>query len=416
MSYNSRRITQQFHRNNYTKINLLAFTNTSNMNFITEYININESKRIISLKPGVYCVFIGDIYYIFTLCDTVFGNDYIVLNKYNSYSVINGKKKPIRLFKYMRYSEDNDNPGIASEISNSILEFSVEGALNDSNNKINDFNNHLGSDNTITSENTPSSVLEFPLEGVLSDSVSSDSYRLRNTVNTIFDSIVLDGNTTLDDNNRSPYKPTKITSISNFVITTKSSNSREYSLTINIKNNIKKLPSGICDTFVIDSYYKRAFIIYRIGRLILTGNEEWALYNKKDKFYTFFLKYDTFNTGEDDTSLLCNYFPTISNTDIKYDTDKTYAISNSNDESNRGIYVRMPKDLISDKNDPIESFKDYIREAFKTNPIIVEYLLKNEKYKSVLLDEYCIKQFYPYTDLSISYPTKVICLSRVQKK
>ena len=76
----------------------------------------------------------------------------------------------------------------------------------------------------------------------------------------------------------------------------------------------------------------------------------------------------------------------------------------------------MPKDLISDKNDPIESFKDYIREAFKTNPIIVEYLLKNEKYKSVLLDEYCIKQFYPYTDLSISYPTKVICLSRVQKK
>ena len=57
----------------------------------------------------------------------------------------------------------------------------------------------------------------------------------------------------------------------------------------------------------------------------------------------------------------------------------------------------------------IDNFKKFIRTALKTNPIVVEYKLANIKYKPVLLDEYCIAQYYPETNIETSDGTIAFC-------
>lgn len=412
MSHNSRRITQQFHNNNHTKIDLLAFTNTTNMNYINEAIGLKDSKKLQNLNPGVYCTLIGDIYYIFLLMDTISGDDYLLLNRTNSYVCINGKRNRVLLYKYMKRGTDINEP-IDGTASNSLLESTLQSPLYDRD-IVNYKNSIIAIDPNLSMKDITGTILQFTLQGSFTDNSTFDYYRLNTTVNTIFDGIILDGYTMIGSYVRSPYYPTTLNSISSFNIRTMNGD-RSYDLKINLKNNIKRLPSGVSDSFIMDSYTKRAFIIFRVGRLVLTGNENWQIKYKTDNYTVFFLKYDTVSIGEDDTSIFCNYFDTITNTDMIYDKEIPHGISNSNDNNNRGIYIRMPNDLLENKKDMLESFRQFLKNAFKSSPVIIEYLLNKERYKSVLLDEYCIKQFYPYTLLNIDYITKIICLSRVLK-
>ena len=219
------------------------------------------------------------------------------------------------------------------------------------------------------------------------------------TVNDNFESIGITGNTVLANANPTPYKPTTISSMGSFTLTSSNSdNSKQNQLFVNLKNNLKKLPNGISDLFVMNSIEKEAYIIYRVGRIILTGAETWHIVEENKKYCIYSTVISSASVGEDDRSISCNYFPTITYTNMMSDTTKTYAISNCNNKDTPGFYIRIPTDLIGGEPS-IDNFKKFIRTALKTNPIVVEYKLANIKYKPVLLDEYCIAQYYPETNI-----------------
>ena len=223
---------------------------------------------------------------------------------------------------------------------------------------------------------------------------------ISNTVFDNIDTIAISGETILG-NNPPPYKPTTINSISSFDITTSNSDETKNNvLTINLKNNIKKLPNGIADLFIMDSVEKQAYIIHRIGRIILTGLELWYTVEENTRYCIYSTVLPSVNIGEDDRSINCNYFPTMTYTNMMTNYDQKYGISNCNNRDTPGFYIRIPTELINKPG--VENFKKFLKTAFKTNPVIIEYLLSNIEYKSVLLDEYCVPLFYPETKIKIS--------------
>lgn len=232
---------------------------------------------------------------------------------------------------------------------------------------------------------------------------------LDNVVNAPFNNMVFGGRTDITYPGNidyiTPYNPSELESIKEITIHTENHDgSKTDNLQINLKNNIKRLPNGIMDLFAIDSLNCRAFIIFKIGRLILTGNEDWVVTDDgfgKD-YCEYFLQNDIVATGVDDKSLLCNYFPTVTYTEFTTNTNNKYCIAMSNDSHNTGFYLRVPKDIVEPDKDG-DNLRSYFRECLMKKPIIIEFLLKNHRYKSVLLDEYHVKAFYPKTYVHINH-------------
>lgn len=225
------------------------------------------------------------------------------------------------------------------------------------------------------------------------------------SVNSIADAVCVSGKTTLSGD-PTPSKPVTMTSIGSFKITSTGDNSNQkYELNIDLKNNIKSLPNGVNDLFVMDSLTQEAYIIYKVGRVILTGAEEWYTVEENANYCIYSMVLASVNIGEDDRSVNCNYFPTITCSNMLNDKNKTYAISNNNDKDYPGFYIRIPTKLI--KEPGVDNFKEFIRNALKTNPITIEYLLKSNIYRQVLMDEYCVQLFYPNTHVTINVNSRV---------
>ena len=79
-------------------------------------------------------------------------------------------------------------------------------------------------------------------------------------------------------------------------------NNKIHKLPILFKNNIKSLPSGVRDVFVLDSINQKAFIIFNIGRVIFSGAEDWKLIYHNNNYATYFLKQEYVHVVEDDNS------------------------------------------------------------------------------------------------------------------
>lgn len=345
--YNKQLLTE-IHKNNHVTLENIVF---SNANY--QILNYKAPQTIFTnLMPGIYLIVIDKLSYLFNLQDALTGDDKLVVNNiYDAYTNIDGEINKINIYRYAGKAE-----------------------------------------------------------------YENGFYNLPNTVNYYISKIALDGYTKLvlpdGISEQSPYNPAELLSIGSINIITKGNDEdQQDNFVINLKNNIKKLPCGISDLFVMDYENIFAYIIFRIGRMIITGNENWELVNHNDKYSIFFYKYDIMAAGEDNSTITCNYFPSITYNAMMNDSTKQYAISNSNDASNRGIYIRIPVDIV--EPDIIE-FKKYLRSKFTSdNPIIVEYLLNETKYKSVLLDEYTIKTYFNKTLLSVGYDTTMTCFVKV---
>lgn len=371
MNKYEKQILTQFNHNNHIRVKRIVNMLSEDYKVLTETPNEDGELIATNKSPGLYRININGISYIINISDTITSSDELhIKDQYNIYYTIDGIKKYIIPYEYI---------GPDSRYGN-IMEFKLESGLK---------------------------------------SIATGDYIINNTVDDILDGLSVVGNSIMTFNSdneydiQSPYNPAELNSISSFTVTTKNVNipEKNYSLKINLKNNIKRLPSGISDIFIMDSVRKEAYIIYRIGKLILTGNEAWEIINSTDKYCIFFMQYDHVSTGMDDTSINCNYFPSITDTKMNTDDKITYAISNSNNENKRGIYIRIPVDIIESQD--IDGFKNYLKNVFKTTPIVVEYLLYNNVYKSVLLDEYCIKQFYDNTTVSLDINTQFACFAKV---
>ena len=81
-----------------------------------------------------------------------------------------------------------------------------------------------------------------------------------------------------------------------------------------------------------------------------------------------------------------------------------YCIANSVEQSKPGIYIKLPTELIAETG--VENFKKYLKYLVnKKNPVIIEYLSKDIRVKSVLLDDYIIPQYSPNTNINIDADT-----------
>lgn len=339
-----RDISESFHANNRTKIKKAVLCTSTDYIYLTEQPDSSGKYIIKNKQVGIYLIKFDKKSYLINIKETLAGNDQLVI----------------------------ENKDKAYTIINGVKKF------------------------------TSLYRTVFPSHYTKTPTVPF-------TINDNFESIGVTGKTVLANANPTPYKPTTINSMGSFTLTTSNSdNSKQNQLSINLKNNLKKLPNSTSDLFVMNSMEKEAYIIYRVGRIILTGAENWYAVEENKKYCIYNTVVPSASIGEDDRSINCNYFPTITYTNMMTDTTKTYAISNCNNKDTPGFYIRIPTDLIGGEPS-IDKFKKFIRTALKTNPIIVEYQLANVEYRPVLLDEYCIAQFYPETNIKTSDGTISFC-------
>ena len=349
-------MTYVFHSQNHTRVQRFGTFSVGYYDMLSETFSGPGTYRFKNKSAGLYFLKTSGKCYMINLFTTLSGKDTLVVeNSSCIYAVINGKKNYIIPYE------------ISSEFSNNSL-----------------------------------SVI---LQNKLQSKLPVTSIDIDYSVNDYLDMLAVAGKTILSGDNQSPYNPVDITSISSFNVTSIGTKPEDKSITtINLMDNIKQLPSGIGDLFVMDNNRKQAYVIYRVGRTVFTGNEYWVASELNKKYCIFFLPYSRMSTGSDDNSVNCNYLPCMTNTNMKNDKDTTYGICNSNDDSNPGFYIRIPTDLLETPN--LDGFKKYLRQLIKNKkPMIIEYLLKTPLFKTILLDNYKIKQYFPKTTISIDANT-----------
>ena len=257
----------------------------------------------------------------------------------------------------------------------------------------------------IAYEVSPSMIpdgIQFILQKKFSYPEVTNKYTASNTIAGYLDMLTASGLTIVSGNKPSPDNPIDITSISSFNVITKS-NKEQSITTINLNNNLKSLPSGISDTFIMDSTKKVSYIINRIGRLVLTGNESWSKIEENDRYCIYFYKFNGAKEGTDANSIVCNYFPSMIYSNMIDNKTDTCGICVSNDPFKTGFFVRVPTKTITERG--VDHFKEYLRSLMNNKkPVIIEYQLNTVKYKSIILDTYDIKQYYPKTLISIDNP------------
>ena len=233
---------------------------------------------------------------------------------------------------------------------------------------------------------------------MLSDYITTyeSSYQIKNTVETFLDGIIVEGETIYS--NKSIDSPSELQSLNTITIST-SNDKDSDELKILLKNSIKRLPCGICDTFFMDSVYCNAFTIHNIGRTILSGSEPWEIIEKycDSDYNVFFCNYDNIAIGNNKNYInCCSLESTVFNELTNYN-GSCICIGNSN--STKGVYVKIQKQYAED----LLEFKGFLRkQIIDYKPFIVEYLLDKPIYKSVLLDEYHVKTFFKNTSIKIN--------------
>lgn len=410
MSYNSRRIMQEFHNYNNTTIKFAAESNIILSQYITESSNENGEIIIRNKEPGCYNIYLDNSLYLLIINEKIDGANYICVKEYNkinrstslinqrhiAYKSINGKISKVGLYKLYK----NDSVIETDENNKEIKWFKI-------NNTVNSYIDGIvigGCSTLILDSKFPIHASYIYQDG--KDIVYPVHARYLSQSNNELPIV----NAKYIYSNISPYTPLKLNSINHVDIISRCNN-KTHKLPILFKNNIKSLPSGVRDVFVLDSINQKAFIIFNIGRVIFSGAEDWKLIYHNNNYATYFLKQEYVHVGEDDNSILCNYFPSVTNSKMLNDNTFYYGISNSNDDDNRGFYIRIPIDLLEEVD--VTSFKKFLRNKFTTRPVVVEYLLHDCKYKSVLLDEYHIKQFYPYTEFYLGDNMEFAILNKI---
>ena len=190
--------------------------------------------------------------------------------------------------------------------------------------------------------------------------------------------------------------PIELRSISKLSISTSSDEIEYYNDYITLKNNIKSLPDGTKDTCILNIIQQQHHLIYRIGRKILTGNENWKLINYSNGYYLFWYYNTNIKLGNSNKNINCTHFRCVS-CDTIIDTNTTTPCISTGSEDT-GLFIKVASSLIN-PNNIIISFKLWLVNELKSyHPVIVEYPLVSPKYVSILIDNYdTVKAFYPNT-------------------
>lgn len=240
--------------------------------------------------------------------------------------------------------------------------------------------------------------------------------------------IIIAGETTYTmPENYKPVSPTdtiRLTGINSviFKITTSmyaNSNNPDdvlQSMVVNPPIALNSLPNGDRDYLVIDSHSRRAYVIVKVGELILTGNESWEIAtlggapianpDNKDFRYVYSLPYDFGIYDLAGQSLLCSHFTASSPNSIRFGSNIVSTARDGVDD--RGFMINIDAECLKDGRGYIENFKSYLRACYKSNnPVRILYKLKENRVKPIQLDEYALNTQFLNTYVYTNYPSNV---------
>lgn len=340
-------LLSQVHRNNHTQVNRkcsIAAEHYSNAN-ILKTITYKKNEPVYNLNAGLYKVSINGKTYIFDLYETLSGSDYLnIVDNTYAYIMTALKIHPIIMYEYVGAH-----------------------ALN-------------------------------------------QQYKIADTVNDAFDMIVVDGFTEIEFEGdllqQTVDHPANIKSISSLTFNT-AGDIGEDSLTIKLHTNIKSLPNGTKDILIMDSELQQFHIIYNIGRYILTGYENWEVLSQysDDQYTAFIAKDENVKLQNATNNLWCSHFPVYQASSLISKSFHNNAIATSYGSIGNGFLLKISRDLVDPDKDELAK---YLRGVNKIKPIIVEYPTSQAIYKSVLLDEYHVKTFFPNTTIKDFMPDRSI--------
>ena len=502
---NSRQILSEIHKNNHTHVNTVMHKNINDYTLLN-YDSSLDKNMYTNLNRGMYLINIKDgDYYSITINDDISGDDvFIIENLYNSYAIINGKRKFIRMYEYMReYAMEMDIESELYFIGTSTL-YSME------NPEMNYFYLEEGIDNLhdvdeiYTMEFSDLPLIDIlgedivtmdsiPLEDYLYDDLEDEEtntdsriyaynayydpydnvikvydnyiydeasnmivytnnmpepkdvpYVLENTVNDYIEKIILQGRTKVISRNniQSIDYPGTLKSVNKISIKTKNilydeeiTHESDFSnlpikehheiedeLIIPLKYTLKGLPCGITDTFVLDSIKQEAFIISRIDRHIFTGNEPWEFIEEtsNEEYLLFRFPYKYIKIIGDNDSINCTHLVTCTFTTINRSELYREYIAVGNTEETNGIYIRLKKSRLpeyKDEEELIFNLKKFLNDIYLSGePMMADFLTKNQKRMDLTVEEYHIKTFFPGTVLHINTKTRIGIFAKVTEK
>ena len=249
----------------------------------------------------------------------------------------------------------------------------------------------------------------YPVIAYLKESVinTSQSSTLNNTVNSNLDAIVLSSYIDMSVSKGTLEKPVRINRVNSITINTKIDDYTKDEFNISLKRSLGCLPNGVMDYFIINNEQQIAHEIINTRREILSDGMNWQYqedYSTTD-YYVFFANKSNVKCNNDNTSLRCTHFETVSFDDIINSNIKKDCIAVSNNSGNNGIWIKIKSSLLNvENNEDINTeFSNFINSKLKSeNPIYIEYQLTKTLFNTILIEDYNIKTWFNKTEFNIN--------------
>lgn len=408
-------LLQIIHNNNHTQTTRVCSINSKHLTQENSIIRLESNTIFNNLKPGIYSIIINEIEYIFDLYMPISGDreKLIIENPNRAYIKIDTKKFFINL--YTKVEEITSNDIILNNTINNYIEMivingkTIQTQINSTsiqeqiavipNNGILPSSTYQEDDSSTIDElrenNTIISGLDY--EKSISSGIEEETPETQGTYNDKYDY-----SKSIDDT----YL---LQSISKFTISTSNeplTESNCIKLEIFLKNNIKSLPNGIKDTFILNSEQCQNHIIYRVGRLILSGNEDWQFISASNRLWLFWLPYKFIKLEDSNTNIICSHLDNVKASVLVDETCNKSGIGSGYEENNNGFFIRIPSMECDEDENPTTRFRKWLSNELKKGiPFTIEYELQNYIYNTVLIDEYHVKSYFPktYVKLNNSY-------------
>lgn len=436
--------THIIHKTNHTQYKRICAVNRKHSlgQSITARLKMVDGNNIFSgLKPGIYSIDIDNERYYFDLYVEVPSNSNLyIISPHLAYAIIDNKKYMFNLYKQTVI------------LNSGLIEFVLPGTVNDNLDMI----IIDGKTSVYTASHTDfvNTYATIPINGVIPSYEEQEAWSgtLADMLvdNIVWRNLTLSDSNVIDDEYNIDDKPWIVQSISLIGISTSREKQLEYLaiipingviptsiqqaadtrtldeledenviwsgialldglnyLEILLKNNIKALPDGTKDTFILNAEQQRHHLIYRVGRRVFTGNEPWSVCTEysNDKCYVLFTPEPNLKDNNSKTNIMCSHFDIDRSSIIlnpnKYDCGMC---SGDTAEYGRGFYIKVEKEFFPDTTiDKIQWFCALLLEQLKTeHPVVVEYALLTYRYRTVLIDEYHAKTYYPKTFVKLN--------------
>ena len=277
---------------------------------------------------------------------------------------------------------------------------------------------YCGIRNTSTGAVTPMAMYE-----VSSVSMTNGIYTIQNAVNSMANGVIVNGNTTVTNtaSSVSPTNPNTFTAIRDIMVQSAPSTDlledSEFKINYNSPFYLNRLPNGVSDFLILNNGY--GFLINTIGRLKITGNEVWEKVNEMstNTYSVFFLEYDLMKQDDGADVIISTHFPSTTYASLSGGILTPNAISCASASSGKhGIYIMIANTYLAGRE--LSDFKNFLRNAYRSsNPVVILHQLAKPKIKNIMINDYKLQTFFPYTSYKTNYPSNVaLCVNMVYPK